>query len=86
MITPSTLQQAVQQQQINGINCVLISNNDGRIVSYAGGSLQQAKALAAIIDNSFFVYNRHGSPPQHSSTNQKTGAFSFLIDNKVVSS
>jgi hypothetical protein len=54
-------------------------------VCYQAPTLQQAKTIAAIVDNTFYIYNRHGNPPQISpgTTSLRMGASSMLIVNEM---
>jgi transcriptional regulator with GAF, ATPase, and Fis domain len=46
--------------------------------------LQAAKTIAAIVDNTLYIYNRHGNPPSESPTTQQmVGASSMLITNEL---
>lgn len=81
MLVPSQLQRLLQQASINGITSAFISDNDGRLVSFTG-SHAESKALAAMVDNAMFVYNKYGNPLNSSSGNPNSFAYSLLIDNE----
>ncbi|KAI8902712.1 hypothetical protein BC833DRAFT_616451 [Globomyces pollinis-pini] len=62
MIVASKLTELLANYVHDGILSVILADRDGRILAYSGGSLASARALAAIIDNAWLAYNRHGTP------------------------
>jgi roadblock/LC7 domain-containing protein len=70
----------LQEASVNGVTSAFISDNDGRLVSFTG-NYAESKALAAMVDNAMFVYNKYGNPLNSSSGNSSV-AYSLLIDNE----
>ena len=60
-----------------------LSDADGRLIAFNGGSESDAKALAAILDNIWFAYNRHGTPPTSSQDGSRDGLNTISLTNEV---